>query len=127
LKNFSSTKINGTYFFVCTHNTKSLKCGTCGPRLYQVNKNFKKIKELSLNLEKEKSIKEETFVKRCSHIGGHKYAGNVIVWKAIDDQYVGDWFGYVSIEDVNEKIIKEYILNNNIPKDIYRGRFGTSN
>jgi len=35
IKSLKTEKIEGIYIFICCHNEKSPKCGTCGPRLYK--------------------------------------------------------------------------------------------
>jgi hypothetical protein len=71
-----------------------------------------------------KTESKEVIIRRCTHLGGHGYAGNVTIWRysTTIQTYFGDWFGYVSMEDVSEKIIQKYILNGIISKEIYRGR-----
>nr|CAD1823040.1 unnamed protein product [Ananas comosus var. bracteatus] len=46
-------------------------------------------------------IYDKVFVSPCSHIGGHKYAGNVIIFSpSINGEVTGHWYGYVAPEDV---------------------------
>jgi len=54
----------------------------------------------------------------CSHVGGHKYAGNVIVYPQ------GDWYGRVSPCHVHF-LVKEAVLGKKIVKDLWRGRCGS--
>ena len=60
------------YIFVCSDANTDKRCGYCGPRLATAFK--EKLAELSLS----DSVK----VVKTSHVGGHKYAGNVIVFPA---------------------------------------------
>ncbi|KAJ9642015.1 Altered inheritance of mitochondria protein 32 [Coniosporium tulheliwenetii] len=60
-----------------------------------------------------------------SHIGGHKYAGNVIIyippsmkWNPLAGK--GIWYGRVSPANV-EGIVKETILNGKVIKEMFRG------
>jgi (2Fe-2S) ferredoxin len=39
------------------------------------------------------------------------------------DKYVGDWFGYVSVDDVS-RILKDYVIGGKVLQDIWRGRCG---
>lgn len=73
--------------FVCAHTTRDARCGYCGPALCD---KFNALGDVE--------------VRKCAHIGGHVYAGNVIVYHAPGDegeQSAGDWFGYVRPEDVD--------------------------
>ena len=63
-------KLMGSYAFVCAHGTRDRRCGTCGPPLVETfNKEIR-----------ERSLANDIFVRSCSHVGGHKYAGNVIIF-----------------------------------------------
>ncbi|SPQ97693.1 unnamed protein product (mitochondrion) [Plasmodiophora brassicae] len=73
----------GPMIFVCSHAARDARCGACGPVL--VNTFREEIASLRLAAD----------VFACSHIGGHKYAGNAIIFAARDRQSRGDWFGYV--------------------------------
>eukprot|EP00292_Cryptomonas_paramecium_P013851 CAMPEP_0113694756 /NCGR_PEP_ID=MMETSP0038_2-20120614/20487_1 /TAXON_ID=2898 /ORGANISM="Cryptomonas paramecium" /LENGTH=228 /DNA_ID=CAMNT_0000617155 /DNA_START=87 /DNA_END=769 /DNA_ORIENTATION=+ /assembly_acc=CAM_ASM_000170 len=66
------------WIFVCCHASRDRRCGKCGPELL----------DLSRELTKDRPVTSLA----CSHVGGHVYAGNVIVYKAGEM----DWFGYVT-------------------------------
>lgn len=75
-------ELTGSYVFVCAHNNRDRRCGVCGPVLIE------KFKE---EIES-KGLKDQVFVTACSHVGGHKYAGNVIIFSADPDGKVaGNW------------------------------------
>ncbi|KAM1015270.1 hypothetical protein ACFX13_045844 [Malus domestica] len=45
----------------------------------------------------------KVFVTACSHIGGHKYAGNLIIYSpGSDGSITGHWYGYVTPDNVPE-------------------------
>eukprot|EP00126_Sphaerothecum_destruens_P010547 Sdes_comp20769_c0_seq3m16793 len=70
-----------------------------------------------------------------SHIGGHKYAGNAIIYRNDSTQnqpntaltsslpYTGDWYGYLDCRHV-EALIQEHMRENQIMKPHWRGRMG---
>ncbi|KAL3619105.1 hypothetical protein CASFOL_036675 [Castilleja foliolosa] len=75
-------ELTGSYVFVCAHNNRDRRCGVCGPILIE------KFKELIGS----KDLQNQILVAACSHIGGHKYAGNVIIFSANPDGKVaGNW------------------------------------
>lgn len=62
--------LTGSHIFVCAHGSRDRRCGVCGPPL---------IEKLNEEIEL-RGLKDQLFVSPCSHIGGHKYAGNLIVF-----------------------------------------------
>ena len=60
------------YIFVCCDAATDKRCGFCGPRL--VDAFEERIQHHKLS--------ETVKVVKTSHVGGHKYAGNVIVYPA---------------------------------------------
>jgi len=95
--------------YVCSHLKRDIRCGVCGPELVE---KFDLLKAESDNV----------FINQCSHLGCHKYAGNVITFPS------GDWFGWVSPPVVSK--ILEYVNTGSkqsfqeLFKDHYRGRLG---
>ncbi len=71
------------FVFVCAHTARDARCASLGPALLQ-------------------SIRQHTasglpgggrlYAYGCSHIGGHKYAPNAVVYPS------GDWFGHIAPE-----------------------------
>lgn len=85
--------LTGSYVFVCAHANRDRRCGVCGPVL--IEKFEKEIEH--------RGLKDQVFVKACSHIGGHKYAGNLIIFSPDSEGKVaGHWYGYVTPDDVSE-------------------------
>ena len=66
--------ISESYVFVCcdASRDKSQRCGVCGPAL------IKRFKEEISGL----GLDGQVAVSACSHVGGHKYAGNVIIFRS---------------------------------------------
>ncbi|XP_022895104.1 altered inheritance of mitochondria protein 32-like isoform X2 [Olea europaea var. sylvestris] len=106
--------LTGTYVFICAHNNRDRRCGVCGPVLME------KFKE---DIES-KGLQNQVVVTACSHIGGHKYAGNVIIFSAdAEGKISGNWYGYVTPNDVSE-LIDQQIEKGEIIERIWRGRMG---
>jgi hypothetical protein len=60
-----------TFIFVCSHRVRDDRCGYCGPVLVDLLR-----AALLQRLGKDASV----YVFPCSHVGGHTYAGNVLVY-----------------------------------------------
>lgn len=74
--------IAGSHVFVCAHASRDVRCGVCGPAL---------IDKFNDEIEY-RGLKDQVFVWACSHVGGHKYAGNVIIYcPGSDGKIMGDW------------------------------------
>ena len=73
--------------FVCTHGSRDTRCGVLGTALAQ---------EL-LKSVKERGLQDVIEVFATSHIGGHKYAGNVLVYGRMHPSD-GDWYGGLHAE-----------------------------
>ena len=67
----------------------------------------------------QKGIVDNTLVYGCSHVGGHKYAGNVLVYPP------GDVYGRVNTCHV-KNIVEESVLGDKVIKELWRGRIGES-
>ena len=58
------------FVFVCAHTKRDARCGYCGPAIIDLmNQDIKA-----------KGAEDKIFVYGCSHVGGHAYAGNVLVY-----------------------------------------------
>ncbi|GAA0160067.1 hypothetical protein LIER_16705 [Lithospermum erythrorhizon] len=107
-------ELTGSYVFVCAHNLRDRRCGVCGPVLIE------KFKEETVA----KDLNDQVFVTACSHIGGHKYAGNLIIFSAgAEGKINGHWYGYVTPDDVTE-LLDEHIGKGKIIQRIWRGQMG---
>ncbi|KAG6592105.1 hypothetical protein SDJN03_14451, partial [Cucurbita argyrosperma subsp. sororia] len=112
----SPEALKGSYVFVCCHGSRDRRCGVCGPTL--VSRFRDEIKFLGLQ--------NEVSVRPCSHIGGHKYAGNVIIFRSnANGDVSGHWYGYVSPEDVF-LLLQQHIVRGNIVDELWRGQMGLS-
>jgi hypothetical protein len=69
---------------VCTHNEVDCRCGTTGVQIF--DRLSELIKQNNLNYK----------LYKCSHIGGHKYAGNLVSYPD------GHWYGNLNANNINE-------------------------
>jgi (2Fe-2S) ferredoxin len=105
----ANSQLKGWHVFVCVHSQRDERCGRCGPPV---------VTRFQVELAR-RSLSEEVAVRRCSHVGGHAYAGNVIIYPG------GDWYGYMTPEDV-PRLIEQHILGGRPVADLWRGRMGTN-
>ncbi|XP_028772357.1 uncharacterized protein LOC114729515 [Neltuma alba] len=109
-------EIAGSYVFVCAHASRDVRCGVCGPVLIE-----KFNEEIEL-----RGLKDQVFVWACSHVGGHKYAGNVIICSpGSDGKIMGHWYGYATPNDVPE-FLDTHIAKGEVIQRLWRGQMGPS-
>lgn len=112
----SPEPLKGSYIFVCAHGSRDKRCGVCGPSLVS---RFKDEIEL-------RGHQNKVFVRPCSHIGGHKYAGNVIIFRSDNHGNVtGHWYGYVMPDDVST-LLEQHVEKGEIVDFLWRGQMGLS-
>ncbi|XP_020705686.1 uncharacterized protein LOC110116462 [Dendrobium catenatum] len=106
--------LTGSFVFVCSHGSRDRRCGVCGPVL------IRKFKE-EIN---SRGLHSQVSVSPCSHIGGHKYAGNVIVFSSsTNGEVTGHWYGYVTPDDV-PLLLEQHIGKGEIINHLWRGQMG---
>lgn len=106
--------IAGSYIFVCAHGSRDVRCGVCGPVLID-----KFNEEVQL-----RGLKDQISVLACSHIGGHKYAGNLITFSpGPDGKIMGHWYGYVTPNDV-PALLDQHIAKGEVIQKLWRGQMG---
>ncbi|MDX1660220.1 MAG: sucrase/ferredoxin-like family protein [Gemmatimonadota bacterium] len=91
------------WIVVCAHGERDERCGECGPPLID-----------ALREAVEEAGIETVRVRATSHVGGHKYAGNVIVFPE------GHWYGYVRPADAS-RIVREHVVEGRVIDDLHRG------
>ncbi|XP_047980621.1 uncharacterized protein LOC125222174 [Salvia hispanica] len=112
----SPEHLRGWYIFVCCHGSRDRRCGVCGPSIIS---KFKTEIEL-------RDLQGKVSVSPCSHIGGHKYAGNVIIFGPnMKKEVTGHWYGYVMPEDV-PLLLEQHIGKGEIVDFLWRGQMGLS-
>jgi hypothetical protein len=99
--------LTGRHLFVCVHGRRDERCGQCGPPL---------VASLEAELGKQ-NLEMAVTLHQTSHVGGHVYAGNVLIYPE------GDWYGYVTPENV-ASLIQQHLVQGNIVRDLWRGRMG---
>ncbi|CAN6857636.1 unnamed protein product, partial [Brassica oleracea] len=105
-------ELSGSFVFVCAHGSRDKRCGVCGPALIE-----KFEQEIG-----SRGLSDQIFVKPCSHIGGHKYAGNLIVFSPDSAGNVnGHWYGYVTPDDV-PAMLDQHIAKGEIIQNLSRGQ-----
>ncbi|RPD65444.1 hypothetical protein L226DRAFT_567317 [Lentinus tigrinus ALCF2SS1-7] len=72
------------FLYVCTHGSRDCRCGDGGGEV---------VRALRAEVTK-RGIEKDVFVGEVAHVGGHKYAANVLVYP------YGDWLGTVQEVDV---------------------------
>ncbi|CAN8272991.1 unnamed protein product [Cochlearia groenlandica] len=110
-------KLSGTYVFVCTHASRDKRCGVCGPVILDRFKTEIASRGLS---------SDQISLKQCSHVGQHKYSGNLIIFgPGSSGKISGNWYGYVTPDDVPELLDQQIAKGEIIPR-IWRGQMGLS-
>ncbi|CAG8501463.1 1602_t:CDS:2 [Paraglomus occultum] len=113
----SSEKItNKAIIFICSHGRRDKRCGITAPLLR--NEFEKVLKEKKLDVQ---SRSDGVAVYMSSHVGGHKFAGNIIIYR--DGQ--GIWYGRVSPCHC-KAIIEKTVIEGKVIKDLYRGSINGS-
>ncbi|KAF8409753.1 hypothetical protein HHK36_005832 [Tetracentron sinense] len=108
--------LTGSYVFVCSHGSRDRRCGVCGPALVT---RFKE--EIDSH-----GLQGQVTVSPCSHIGGHKYAGNAIIFSPnIDGEVTGHCYGYIAPDDV-PILLEQHIGKGEIIDRLWRGQMGLS-
>nr|CCC93968.1 conserved hypothetical protein [Trypanosoma congolense IL3000] len=103
-----------TFVFVCAHHLRDSRCGYCGTVLVDL---------LKTAIDARNSDNHSIYVYPCSHVGGHMYAGNVLVYTARG----GLCFGRVRPSDV--ECLVDFLMSDDyvIPKSLeprVRGKVG---
>lgn len=128
---------------ICGHGNRDKRCGILGPILKNEFKRQLKRRGLRFTAPSGTQEPDDVFVSEddeepegptwrvclTSHIGGHKWAGNVGIYipKFRHPQYesgklggMGIWYGRVRPEDV-EGIIEATLVGGKIIKELFRG------
>jgi hypothetical protein len=111
------------YLFVCCHGSRDARCGVLGTAL---------AREL-IQIIKERNLENLIEVYTTSHIGGHKYAGNVVLYGGSHPSD-GDWYGGLHAEHAAvflDAIVKMEIgvdggAEDPMLREFWRGRMGLS-
>lgn len=102
-----SQPLTGQHVFVCIHGRRDERCGQCGPPL---------VERFQLELGR-RGLNEQITLHQSSHVGGHAFAGNVLIYPT------GDWYGFVTPQAV-PSLIESHLIHGNIVPELWRGRMG---
>lgn len=132
-------KADEILILICGHGGRDSRCGTFGPILRDEFK--EKLQRQNVALLEEAPVAEAEVidtekegyvptarVAMVSHMGGHKWAGNVGIyipesWKMHPLAGKGVWYGRVDPAKV-EGIVGETVLKGRVIKDLFRGGVG---
>lgn len=125
---------------ICGHEHRDKRCGIMGPLLQSEFRRVLRGKGFSIPEEKadDGSVVDEpghANLGLISHIGGHKYAGNVIIYLPpsiaengnVSDRSLagmGIWYGRVEPRHV-EGIVEETIMKGRVITEHFRGGIGS--
>lgn len=140
-KFIGARKVNEILVLICGHGGRDVRCGTLGPVLKQDFED--KLERQNIQLLTDPPPVEVVEIDTAaegyrltarvgliSHIGGHKWAGNVIIY--IPPSFSGNalagkgiWYGRVEPGHV-EGIIEKTVLGGKVIKELFRGGIGDS-
>ncbi|KAI9698030.1 MAG: hypothetical protein M1836_004383 [Candelina mexicana] len=135
---YNNRDVDEVLILICGHGGRDERCGVMGPLLHKefegalINQGFQfasacKVSPIGIR------SKRTARVGLISHIGGHKYAGNTIIY--IPPSFVdqsgqvsplagrGVWYGRVEPKHV-EGIVKETVLRGRVISELFRGAVG---
>ncbi|GAA6048485.1 hypothetical protein JCM3770_003781 [Rhodotorula araucariae] len=82
-----------THIFVCTHASRDCRCGDLGEPLYAALVREARRRKVGGEL---RDGDDGVRIARVAHIGGHKWAGNALVYR---EGGACDWYGLLRAED----------------------------
>ncbi|KAI9228006.1 MAG: Sucrase/ferredoxin-like-domain-containing protein [Piptocephalis tieghemiana] len=101
------SKLPGKHIFICTHGERDCRCGEKGGELHEALCN-------AVALENKAKGRSDIHIHRISHIGGHKYAANAILYPS------GNWYGHLRADQAHQVI--QTLLGSHELQDHWRGR-----
>ena len=96
------------YVFVCVHQKRDKRCGLVGPLL--VNEFKQQLASTDLDVQ----------VHGISHVGGHKFAGNVLIYLPGENGYTATWYGRVT-HCIVADIVNQTLINGRVISELLRG------
>ncbi|KAG5361179.1 Altered inheritance of mitochondria protein 32 [Yarrowia sp. E02] len=109
-ENFGARDNTADVWLVCGHAERDARCGDIGPLI---------LSEMDEVKSRESDDARDTKTALISHIGGHAFAGNVILFSGENGS--SSWFGRVRPEHI-QGLVKEW-KDGRIVKELYRGSF----
>lgn len=130
LSGFESVrKVRETVVLICSHMSRDSRCGALAPLLRAQFERILDMRDVLLTPEHEARGEYEGRVRVgfTSHLSGHKFAGNVIVYLPStlegDGTGLGVWYGRVEPKHV-EGIVEETVLGRRVVGELCRGVVG---
>ncbi|PNS14415.1 Actin patches distal protein 1 [Sphaceloma murrayae] len=136
---FVTRELDEVLVLVCSHGGRDARCGVLGPVLIRefegvlAREGVRVLTEAEAEAEAEAEEKGEepgltARVAGISHVGGHKFAGNVIVYlprgmRGNGLAGKGVWYGRVEPGHV-EGIVRETVLGGRVIRELFRGGVG---
>ncbi|ODQ77698.1 hypothetical protein BABINDRAFT_172753 [Babjeviella inositovora NRRL Y-12698] len=124
VKEFPSEAIPNPMVLICGHAKRDVRCGVLAP---PIAAEFEAVLGENRMLYDPDLNPNGWKVGMISHIGGHVYAGNVLIfdkkWAAketVENTRGAVWYGRVTPQDV-QGIVQETILKDNVIQELYRG------
>ena len=129
------------HVFACTHLLRDGRCGHRGTQLVHLFR--QRAASGAVAVGASDGALTHVASRGCSHVGGHVFAGNLVVFAphniaatvtdnnaaaaddAIAGELVGDWYGLVS-EAVAHEIYDKHLLQGSPLGSVWRGRCGES-
>jgi len=106
---------NAVHIYVCCHGARDHRCGVIGGLLISGMREYITAPPTDV-AESLQQLDIQVF--GCSHIGGHKFAGNMVLYKP--DWKQGIWYGRVLPDDI-DYIMRETVINGKIIGKHWRG------
>ncbi|KAI9876276.1 MAG: Altered inheritance of mitochondria protein 32 [Pleopsidium flavum] len=128
-------EVDEVVILICGHGGRDERCGIMGPLLRTEFARVLSQKEFEINepaISAKPALRNTARVGLISHIGGHKFAGNVIIYipptfreKSGPSPLAGKgiWYGRVEPKHV-EGIVEETILGGRVIAELFRGGVG---
>jgi hypothetical protein len=130
---FSNVRpVDEVIVLICGHGGRDQRCGVLGPILQLEFEDQLRRRgfTVSTEIEAPRQISDapRAHIGLISHVGGHKFAGNVIIYipPTLKDNPLsgkGIWYGRVATDNV-EGIVKSTIFGGEVIKDKFRGGIG---
>ena len=110
---------------ICSHNSRDTRCGTLGPILQAEFVTQLSRLGITANTGLFRAEGPDVVNVGCiSHVGGHAWAGNVIIYLPVaDNTAAGIWYGRVEPRHV-DVIIRETVLGGRVIGELWRGGIG---
>lgn len=125
---YKPQKVYETHVLICSHNSRDARCGVIGPILHKLFTSYLEYRGLLHPENPDISLRGKVRVGNISHIGGHKFAGNVIIYMPPENNWSsggkGIWYGRVEGQADVERIVNETILQGRVIDELFRGGLG---